>query len=32
MFHDLAQPYYRPLFVVLATDPAIGGRGDFVAP
>jgi len=29
--HDPEQPHRRPWFVVLATDPAIGGRLDLVA-
>jgi len=30
--YDVAQPYRRPLFVVRATDPAIDGSGDPMAP
>src|SRR5580658_2043164 len=30
--HDSEQPYRRSLFVVLATDFAIGGSGGLVAP
>src|SRR6266446_8153390 len=30
--HDLAQPYRLSLFVVRATDPAIGGGSDPMAP
>ena len=30
--HDFKQPFHRPLFVVRATDFAVGGGDDFMAP